>query len=151
MGLFDWLQKSGPGSPGSTAKAIAKLFRSLPKDTKYQDVMPGYIDKYYGLAEIVEMRKLAERQLGSLSLLSKYDTQELVRRSMGDMNLLVFQIMYLETGQFRASLTSDEMVKSTLSTIKSVLDEMLPERKDIDTFGSNFTSAVAFMYANKPL
>ena len=121
MGLFDWLQKNGPGSPGSTAKAIAKTFRSLPKDDRYQSFMPGYIDSKYGFVEIIESRKLAERRLGQVSLLGKYDTDELVRQSVGDMSLLVFQIMYLETAQFRASLTSHEMVKSTLLTIQLLL------------------------------
>lgn len=149
MGLFNWLQKNGPGSPGSTAKAIAKIYNSLPV---YDSGYPGYVDKNYGFVEIIEMRKLAEKQLGTASLLARYDTNELVRQSMGHMSLLVFQIMYLETSQFRSSLTSEEMIKSTLSTIENAVNEVLPNRESIEMrFGSDYVVAVNFMMNNKPL
>lgn len=146
MGLFNWLQKNGPGSPGSTAKAIAKLYKSLPK---YNSPYPGYVDKYHGFAEIVDARKLVEKESGLTSLLTSFETKQLVSESMGDMGLLIFQIMYLETSQFRASLTSEDMVKSTMETIRLVIHEVLPDRLQIEermgTYSSNFVSAIGFM------
>lgn len=143
MGLFDWLLKSGPGSPGSTAKVIVRFYKNLPNPEKDES---GNIDRNHGFSEIVEIRKWGERQYGRESWLGKYDTQELVEYADGQMAILIFCIMYLESGQFRISMSSADMIKSVVNVITSVIDETLPQRKDVKGATWNFEAASWFVH-----
>lgn len=149
MGIFDWMSKSNSGSLISTAKVIAEFYKALPK----QEYYPKYADSYYGFDEIIEFRKHKEKQLGMSSLLSNYDTEMLIKKSCGNMELLIFQIMYLESDQFRKSVTSEETIETTIRKIKSVVDEILPERKLIEGYSkglySKLPSVLRFVFDNK--
>lgn len=147
MGLFNWLLKSAPGSPGSTAKVIVKFYKSLPKPERDQS---GLIDKNYGFAEIVEVRKFGERYLGTESWLGKYDTQKLIEYADGQMTILVFCLLYLESERLRESMSSADMLKSSVRVIASVIQEMLPERREIKSEQWNIDTAMWFIQvANK--
>lgn len=148
MGIFSWLQKNAPGSPGSTASAIAKLYNKAPESVS-SFLMGRYDDDEF--ERIVNLRKAADIQLGRTSLMTNYQTKELVRVARGNMSLLVFYIMYLETSHFRASLTSPEVIESTLKVIEDVVSSFFPEKWGNSENHGNIFGVINFIDNNRPL
>ena len=120
MGLSNWLLKNGPGSPGITAKAFIKAYKMLSSESHEED--------WEGIFYTLFMQRyLAAQQIGFLggNLLGKTNPNEIVEFSNGDMALFVFNMMILETSQFRNNINYHSFNEVT-AVIHEVIREKLP-------------------------
>jgi hypothetical protein len=116
MGIYNWLLKNGPGSPGSTAKAYIKAYKKMG--------VTNHDENWVGIFhELFRQRYLTNQITGFSggSLLNKVEVNEIVEFSEGDLGLFVFYMMLLETSTFRNSISS------TFNEVTSVIHEVVKE------------------------
>lgn len=121
MSLSKWFLKHGPGSPGSTAKAFAKQYVKIPKfdhDLEWKELF----------LIICNQRIKASSILGNSSgcLYSKVDLEYIVNFSNGCLALLVFEMMFLETKQFREGVKSLESFSLATEIIYETIQDICP-------------------------
>lgn len=100
MGLFNWLLKNGPGSPGSTASAFVKLYEQAGNVNHKED--------WEGVFFMMFMARFQSFQRMGFAggcLLNRVDANQLVHDSQGDLPLFVFIMMIYETASFRNSVS----------------------------------------------
>lgn len=119
MGLANWLLKNGPGSPGSTAKVFAKQYNSLPKsdhDTEWRELFTTLC--------IQRIKASSITAKASGSLYSKIEIKTLVEQTEGCLALFVFEMMYIETRQFRDSILKypDNFFTATKIIYETIID-----------------------------
>ncbi|PMD83810.1 hypothetical protein BWI97_27055 [Siphonobacter sp. BAB-5405] len=116
MGLFNWLLKNGPGSPGSTASAFVKLYEQA-----------GYVnhkEDWEGVFFMIFMARLqAFQRMGFAGgcLLNQSDPNQIVKESQGDLPLFIFIMMKYETAAFRNSVEQhfQDVTKIIYDTVRN--------------------------------
>jgi hypothetical protein len=101
MGLFNWLLKNGPGSPGSTASAFIKLYEQAGTVNHDED--------WEGVFHMIfTARYLSFQRMGFPGgcRLNQVDADQVVQNSKGDLPLFIYIMMRYETASFRESVTS---------------------------------------------
>lgn len=115
MGIFGWLLKNGPGSPGSTSKVFVREYlkhNSLDHNEYWQVIF----------SSLFRQRVIAFNQIGLAEkqcYFKDVDMNEIVEFSDGDLALFVFEMMFLETSNFRKNIsnTFNEVTKIIYETI----------------------------------
>jgi hypothetical protein len=100
MGLFNWLLKNGPGSPGSTASAFVKLYEqagSVDHDKDWENIF----------SMIFAARYLSFQRMGFPGgcRLAEVDADYIIKSSKGDLPLFIYTMMRHETSSFRESVS----------------------------------------------
>lgn len=82
MGLFNWLLKNGPGSPGSTAKVFVNFYKLYKVENHYQEC-----DAVFRF--IFSQRYLACKKIGFAGgcLLNVVDAENVIFNSDSDLPL----------------------------------------------------------------
>lgn len=115
MGIFNWLLKNGPGSPGSTAKLYIKEYKKLGVINHNEEWQGAFYSLFM-------QRFLANQKLGfpGGSLLNKVEVKDVVDFSEGDLGLFVFYMMLLETSNFRnnISITFNDVTEVIYNAVK---------------------------------
>lgn len=117
MGLGKWFLKNGIGSPGATAKTFAKQYNSLPKidhDSEWEEIF----------SILYIQRVQTYERMGNLggNIFSSIDMKSVTNFSQGDLTLFVFEMMFIETSQFRNSITKS---KDTFTLATEVMYETI--------------------------
>jgi hypothetical protein len=119
MSLAKWFLKNGPGSPGSTAKAFAKQYNKIPKFDHEKEWRKIYLT-------LCNQRIKASSLLANSSgcLYAKVDIEDVINFSEGCLAQFVFEMMYLETRQFRENIISnnDNFTLSTEIIHETIID-----------------------------
>lgn len=116
MGVFNWLLKNGPGSPGSTAKAYIKQYNKMGVTNHFED----WEGVFYAL---FMQRYLTNQRMGFIggSLLNQVEVNDIVEFSEGDLGIFVYYMMLLETSNFRNSISN------TFIEVTSVIHEVIKD------------------------
>lgn len=119
MGLGKWLLKNGFGSPGSTAKTFAKQYHTISKidhDSEWEEIF----------SILYIQRVQASARMGNLggNLFAIVEMKDIINASEGDLTLFVFEMMFLETIQFRKSIlkSKDTFMLATEVIYDAILD-----------------------------
>ena len=118
MGIQKWFLKNGPGAPGSNAKAIAK---------SYNKFVAGNDEDGWGetFLKVFQIRRMAYEMFNTSAgnLFNEVDLDKLILYSNGDLRLFAFQLMYLETEQFRMGIKNAGQKDFSLTIV--VIDETI--------------------------
>jgi hypothetical protein len=130
MGILKWILKNGPGSPGSSAKAIAKSYNkcvSVSNEVLWREIF----------LKVFQIRKVAGEliSLDSGSLVSEVDLDKVIEYSDGDLRILSFQLMYIESERFRRGiqLADQETLSLTIEVIDETIHKMAPNAIALNT------------------
>lgn len=121
--------KNGPGSPGSTAKTYIKEYKKIATNNHNED--------WEGIFHALFMQRyLANQRLGFSggSLLGQTNPNEIIKNSKGDLALFVFNMIILETANFRNNI--DNTFKEVTSVIYEIIQNEAPStlQYDLQTF-----------------
>jgi hypothetical protein len=137
MGAFNWILKNGPGSPGSTAKVYVREYLKAG--------VSDHADEWEGVFHALFMKRyLANQQMGFRggSTLNRVNASEMVESSDGDLALFVFNMMYIETSNFRNNIRNTFM--EVTKVIHDVVRESIPKslKYDLDEFRLKANQAI---------
>ena len=135
MGITNRLLKTGPGSPGVTAKTFADAynniinFRGENHNENWRGIYSELFMQRYYIAQILNFQ--------GGNLLRQVDPNAIIEFSNGDMALFVFNMMLLETSQFRYHINNAfnefaSIFNEVLSVFHEVIESEAPSALRFD-------------------
>ena len=120
MGIFDWVLKNGPGSPGSTARAFVKLYKEIQ--------IGNHSENWEGIYIIIfQTRYLTYQNMGFSGgcKLNQIQINQVLEICKGDFPFFIYLMMVLETAQFRDNVKP--LFEQTTSIIFEIVKGSLPQ------------------------